>query len=409
MADFLQQGSITTIHDLGTGDGDQLEAVLEQVTRNYRIGLVLPITASDMRAPAFGQIVERLQGVRFLDTIAVVLNRTDGDDDYRKCAELIAPLGDLAHVLWTDGPRVAALNNLLIDAGFPCDTPGKGHAVWTAFGYLLADSQLKAYVLHDCDIVGYRRSMLMRLCLPIAHPSLDFDFCKAYYARCTDRMYGRLVRLLITPLLSAMLTVFGQDDFLTFLSSFRYPLAGEFGVTAALARSNRTPCDWGLEVGTLAEVFRNTSPKRVCQVDLAWPYEHKHQTLDADKPETGLMKMASDVLMRIYRTLASRGRVFQPGHFVSLRAAYLRSAQDAIRKYHTDALINGLEYDRHVEEQAVESLAQQVWSTGQQFLEGPSLRPYMPTWTRVLAALPEFPQQLRDAAAADAKEHGGDR
>ena len=114
-------------------------------------------------------------------------------------------------------------------------------------------------------------------------------------------------------------------------------------MTANLARSNRIPSDWGLEVGTLAEVFRNTSIKRVCQVDLCCLYEHKHQDLSLDDPTKGLMKMATDILTTIFRTLASRGVVMQQATSSRLRSAYLRSAQDAIRQYHADALINGLQ------------------------------------------------------------------
>ena len=119
-------------------------------------------------------------------------------------------------------------------------------------------------------------------------------------------------------------------------------------------RSNRIPSDWGLEVGTLGEVFRNTSPKRICQVDLGRLYEHKHQELSLNDPNKGLMKMATDILTNVFRTLASRGVVMQAGHFITLRSAYLRLAQDAIRQYNADALVNGLCFDRHNEEHAIE-------------------------------------------------------
>jgi glucosyl-3-phosphoglycerate synthase len=288
-------------------------------------------------------------------------------------------------------------------AGFHLSVPGKGRSAWTAFGYLLADPQLKAIALHDCDIVGYDRTMLARLCIPMAHPSLDYEFCKAYYARCTNRMHGRVVRLLVSPLLRALMSVLGNDPFLRYLDSFRYPLSGEFSLTVNLARSNRIPSDWGLEVGTLAEVFRNTSVKRVCQVDLCCLYEHKHQDISLGDPAKGLMKMATEILTTIYRTLASRGVIMHPGHFITLRSAYLRAAQDAIRHYHADALINGLDFDRHYEEVAVEAFAERVTVAGEMFQSDPSGGEAIPNWTRVLTAFPDFPQQLRAASVADAE------
>ncbi len=354
-----------------------------------------------MRADAFRQIVKELAGSSFLDTIVVVLNRADDVDDYNECAKLLEPLGDTAHLLWTDGPRGTALIQELADSGFNVTIPGKGRAVWMGFGYLLADPRLKAFVLHDCDIVDYDTDMLVRLCLPMADPSLDFDFCKAFYARCTDRMHGRVVRLLMGPLLKALISIIGNDSFLVFLQSFRYPLAGEFAVTSTLARSNRIPSDWGLEVGTLAEVFRNTSPKRCCQIDIARSYEHKHQPVSLDDRSRGLMKMTFDIVTTIYRTLASRGIVLDNGHFISLRAAYLRAAQDGIRQYHADSVLNSLAYDRHVEEQIIEGFAQLIIEAGQEYHADPAGVAAMPTWTRVLTASPEFPSKLREAVSAD--------
>ena len=158
-------------------------------------------------------------------------------------------------------------------------------------------------------------------------------------------------------------------------------------------------------VGTLSEVFRNTSVKRVCQVDLCSLYEHKHQDLSLSDPKQGLMKMATDILTSIFRTLASRGTVFHAGHFNTLRSAYLRAAQDCIRQYHADALINGLRYDRHVEEHGVEGFARQIMVAGDIFENDPTGGEAIPNWARVLAAFRDFPQRIRRAAAEDAAEH----
>ena len=83
----------------------------------------------------------------------------------------------------------------------------------------------------------------------MAHPHLAFEFCKGYYARVTDRMHGRVTRLFITPLIRSMLDMAPGAPFLRFLDSFRYALAGEFAMDINLARVNRIPADWGLEVG----------------------------------------------------------------------------------------------------------------------------------------------------------------
>ncbi len=404
MPDFHQQGPITTLHDLRTSDREALEASLHDASREYHIGLILPTTASDMRAAPFDRIVEQLVDASYLRHIVVVLGVTQGVDDYHETWRKVARLGDRVQVLWLDSDRVTALYKALEEAEIHLGTPGKGQAVWTAFGYLMADRDLDAYVLHDCDIVDYDRTMLARLCLPMAHPSLDFEFCKAYYARCTDRMHGRVVRLLVSPLLRALMSTLGPVPFLSYLHSFRYPLSGEFALSAALAHSNRIPSDWGLEVGTLAEVYRNLSVKKVCQVDLGCHYEHKHQDLSLEDPTKGLMKMARDILTSIFRTLASMGTVLEAAHFNTLHSAYTRQAQDAVRQYYADAMTNGLRFDRHIEEHAVEGFAAQVMEAGDTYQRDPAGGKSIPNWSRVLSPFPDFPQRLREAARADAAE-----
>lgn len=397
MPDFYQHDVITTIHDLHSAKLDDLETMIRESTRKQKIGLVLPVTASDMRAAPFAQIVDELQHADYIGSIVVSLGVAPDIADYHETCQKIKPLGDRASVLWTDGPAVQSLYQELIEADIPLSTPGKGRSVWTAFGFLLDDPKVETFVLHDCDIVDYNRQMLARLCLPMVHPSLDYEFCKAYYARVTNRMHGRVVRLLVAPLLRALMQCFPENQFVRFLGNFRYPLSGEFSLTRNLARSNRVASDWGLKVGTLAEVYRNTSLKRVCQVDLACLYEHKHQDLSINDFQNGLMKMALDILTTIYRTLASQGIVLSQSTFVTLRASYLRIAQDSIRQYAADARVNCLDYDRHDEEEAIEAFGRCVTQAGETFANDPSGNPAIPNWTRIRAAFPDFPKRLRES------------
>jgi glucosyl-3-phosphoglycerate synthase len=174
-------------------------------------------------------------------------------------------------------------------------------------------------------------------------------------------------------------------------------LSGEFSLTRNLARTNRIPSDWGLEVGTLAEVYRNTSLKRVCQTDLCRLYDHKHQELSLEEPSSGLMRMAIDILTTIYRTLASQGVVLSESMFVTLRASYLRFAQNCIRQYAADALVNDLQFDRHAEETAIDAFADCIPTAASLFQDDPNGAAAIPNWTRVRAAFPGFTQRLRDA------------
>jgi glucosyl-3-phosphoglycerate synthase len=398
MPDFYQHDLVTAIHDLRTGQQSRLEDMVRDAAKDNKIGLVLPVTASDMRAEPFDVIVKELADADYIDTICVSLGVAPDRKDYDETVAKIAPLGDRAKVLWTDGPEVQSIYGDLIDEGIEVSIPGKGRSVWTAFGYLLADPRIDTFVLHDCDIVDYDRLLLTRLCLPMVHPALDFEFCKAYYARVTDRMHGRVVRLLVNPLVRALRMMYPKSEFVRFLASFRYPLSGEFSLTRNLARTNRIPSDWGLEVGTLAEVYRNTALKRVCQTDLCRLYEHKHQALSLQEKNTGLIRMANDIITTIYRTLASQGVIMSSDSFITLRANYLRTAQNCIRQYAADALVNDLHYDRHSEETTIDAFAGCVTSAAEIYRNDPSGAGAIPNWTRVRAAFPDLTRKLRDTA-----------
>lgn len=172
-------------------------------------------------------------------------------------------------------------------------------------------------------------------------------------------------------------------------------------MVADMARVNRIPWDWGLEVGSLAEVYRNYSARRICQVDLADNYEHKHQTLSAHNPEKGLLKMTVDICKSVFRTLASEGCVFSEPFFKSLAVTFLHNAEDTLVKYEADATINGLSFDRHEEAKAVEAFARGIAMAAGAFLENPLGTPLIPNWNRVLAAIPGIAAMLVEAVDAD--------
>jgi hypothetical protein len=125
-------------------------------------------------------------------------------------------------LVWNDGPRIQEFYQLLEANGLSAGADGKGRSVWMAFGYVLAQGQCDVIALHDCDITTYTRELLARLVYPVASPNLAYEFCKGYYNRVTDRMHGRVTRLLITPLLRALKIIVGPLPYLNFMDSFRY-------------------------------------------------------------------------------------------------------------------------------------------------------------------------------------------
>jgi glucosyl-3-phosphoglycerate synthase len=404
MPDLHQSGPITTLHRLGTGDWRALEDELHEFREVRPIALVIPCLYSELEGEAIGPIVEQIADATYLSRVIIALDRATQDQYLHATRFFSSRLGDRVSILWLDSPSVTSLFAELQNQGLPVETSGKGRAVWMAFGYVLSQDELEVIALHDADIATYDRELLARLCYPVGNPNLGFEFAKGFYARYSDRLHGRVMRLYLTPLVRALEHVCGNHPLLTFLSTFRYPLAGEFAMSTELARVNRIPSDWGLEVGVLAEVYRNLAPRRVCQTDLCERYDHKHRELSSENPRAGLMKMAVDIGKSLIQNLAAEGVSFSAGRFRSLVVAYSRLAGDTIRQYGADASINHLSFDRHQEGVAVDTFVRSLQLATHEFMDDPLGAPLIPNWNRVLSAVPDVLERMADAVSNDAAD-----
>jgi glucosyl-3-phosphoglycerate synthase len=400
MSDFFQTGAIATLHRLGGPALARLEREVGLFSQETPIALVLPCHIREVGTRALKHIVRELGRVDYLRQIVVGI---DGANlrGWKRARHFFSQLPQKPTLLWNDGPRIQQVFQRLEDAELSPGPGGKGRNVWICFGYVLASEQVRMVAVHDCDILTYNRELLARLCYPVVHPSLGFDFCKGYYARVTDQLNGRVMRLFVTPLLRALKSILGQHPYLVYMDTFRYPLAGEFSMDVDMVRRVRIPHDWALEVGMLAEVFRNSAPRAICQSELCENYDHKHQELSARDPEKGLNKMATDIARSVFRRMAAEGIKLDAGLFDTLLSAYMRQAEDTLRIYAADSALNGLAYRRHEEETAVATFVRSLRIASKAFQEDPLWTPLISNWNRVESACPQFLEELRDAVQAD--------
>lgn len=405
MADFYQNGVITTLHNLTDRSVEELERELLVFARARPMSLVLPCLYSELAGPALTNILDELSKVPYLSQIVIGLDRAS-EAEYKHALEFFSRLPQAHVVLWNDGPRLKNIDERLKEQNLDPKQMGKGRNVWYCLGYVLASGESKSVALHDCDITTYKRELLARLIYPVANPNFNYQFCKGYYTRIANgSMNGRVCRLLVTPLLRALKKVFPTDAFIEYLDSYRYSLAGEFSLRTEVINDIRIPSDWGLEIGVLSEVKRNYSTNRLCQVDIADQYDHKHQELSEDDDDKGLSKMSIDISKAIFRKLATTGLVFNTETFRTIKATYFRIALDFIETYNNDAIMNGLKLDIHAEEQAVELFAENIMKAGSQFLDNPMETPFIPSWTRVNSALPELAQDFMSAVDDDLNQY----
>jgi len=326
MGDFHQNGVVTTLHNLTRRPVEDLERELLAFKSARPMSLVLPCLHSELAGPALGNIVDELTRVPYLEEIVIGLDRAD-EDQYREALAYFDKLPQRHRILWNDGPRLLEVDARLKALELAPTQLGKGRNVWYCLGYVLSSGRAESVALHDCDIVTYQRELLARLIYPVANPNFSYAFCKGYYARvATNTMGGRVSRLLVTPLLRSLMQVCGREEYLRYLDSFRYPLAGEFSLRSHVIDDLLIPSDWGLEVGVLSEMSRNYATNRICQVDIADVYDHKHQELSAEDVSKGLSRMSADIAKALFRKLATKGEVFSTEKFRTIKATYYRVA-----------------------------------------------------------------------------------
>ncbi len=401
MSDFFQNGVITTIPKLGRRTLDDLESDLLKFSKRRNMVLLLPALYSEFETPAMKDIIEELKKVKYLYKIVLGLDNAT-KEQFEKVKKIMSKIPSKVDIIWQDGPRVNALRDELLSAGFQsADIRGKGLNVWMMIGYVLSDRDAYALALHDCDILNYTREIPARLFYPIVHQAFDFEFNKGYYSRVTDRLHGRVTRLFYTPFLRSLEKVFGRSRYLDYMSSFRYALSGECAFIRSLARGIRISPTWGLEVSTLSEVYNNTSKKRICQTEIMQTYEHKHQDLGSISLDDGISKMAKEIAETIFRIMSQSGVKFSQATFKSLLTTYFEESRRAISQYSALSQVNGLKYNRKEELEAIMVFTEALQKANEEFNDDPMGVPALSAWTSVRSVLPEFTDKFYKAVKKD--------
>ena len=405
MSEFSQNGVVATLHDFSNRNLKDLEQDLKKFSKDRKMELILPCLYSELEGNALPNIVNEISKTNYLNHIIIGLDGAN-EDQAKTAWKFFKKLNCPFTILWNDGPNLLKLDKELKNYNLAPQELGKGRNVWYCLGMAIARGEARSIALHDCDILTFDRRLLAKLFYPVVNPLFNFEFCKGYYPRVSDgKMNGRVSRLLVTPLLTAMEKTVGHNDYLDYMKAFKYPLAGEFSFRRNLMADMRIPCDWGIEIGILSEMYRNQASNRICQVDLADTYDHKHQDLSIDDQTKGLSKMSIDIIKTLIKKLATQGNSFSLETFRSIKATYYRTALDMIDIYRSDALMNGLKYDSHMEEKAVELFALNIMKAGESFFENPMDTPFIPTWSRVNSAIPNFMHRLKQKVELDNEKY----
>jgi glucosyl-3-phosphoglycerate synthase len=370
-----------------------MEDRLQEASERIPIGVVIPALYSDLSSAAMANIIKELSQMKFIKRVYISLDRAERED-FEQAKQIVAPLQDKSCLLWNDNPQVQQVIKK-IDELLPIGPRGKGRAVWTALGYILAKQEVSVLAFHDADILTYDRTFMVRLLYAVVQSR--YQFAKGFYARYGDRLFGRVVRLFYFPFVRSLREILGNIDFLDYMADFRYPLAGEFAMFTSIAREMQFPSDWGIEVGILSEIYRLVRVPRICQVELTDRYDHKHQQLGSDK-QPGLQKMVADIARTFFAQLSAQGVVLSQETFRTLKLTYLTHARSSVLVYESFAEMHNLtQYDLHRELTAVESFANALDKALEDFQQYSFGAPFIPDWRRIEVAIEGIMDELTEA------------
>ncbi|MBE2286853.1 MAG: hypothetical protein IAE77_25575 [Prosthecobacter sp.] len=399
MADFYQHARVPTLHHLAHADSSARETEMQSLA-DKPVALLLPALYAECERPALPRILEEVSQAGHISEVILSMNGMDAAEHERAlriCRQHLR--GKPTHLLWNDGPQLTRVYQRMEEAGLAGSHAGKGSNIWMGIAYLHARGFNGIIVSHDTDILNYSRDVLWRLCYPLLHPRMGYHFAKGYYSRVSDRLYGRVTRLLIFPLVQACRDVLGTKPLLEHLESFRYPLSGEFAADMSALERFSLPGGWGLEVAMLCEVFRHLPGEQQCQVDLGFHFEHRHRNLTHEQVgvnEPGLVSAAADVA-RCLAWQVLREAEPRSAHSLMDRIIerYRPRASEWLSRYEHVALLNGLHHDLEEETAAVtafgRALDQLLQTIDTDGLRVPAMREPP---AKTLAAIPGLPEEI---------------
>ena len=145
MSDFYQTGVVSTLHRLGEPKFEELEKELEWFSGQRPIALVLPVTYSDLHAPACKNIFRQLNDVKYVKEFVVTLGATNRREQFEEAKKLASALPRNHVLVWCSGPRMRKLYQLLEKYDLDVGGDGKGRSAWAAYGYVIARGECDSH------------------------------------------------------------------------------------------------------------------------------------------------------------------------------------------------------------------------------------------------------------------------
>ncbi len=220
-------------------------------------------------------IIRELKNVRYIKQIVVGIDGANAVA-WKRAKRIFGQLPQKPILLWNDGPRMKRLMEELIESTSTSVQPARRN-LWLCFRYVLASEKSR--------MVAAQTGTSLSPAAPgtACPPDFAFRWPIPILASTSQRLQRAIHRPAQRPRdalafhsSSARSRAFSGASF---SSTTDYALSGEVSLDHDIIRRARVPSTGASRSACLQRRFRVSSPKSICQVDVAECYDHKHQEL----------------------------------------------------------------------------------------------------------------------------------
>ena len=101
MADFFQNGVITTLQRLGERTLEQIEEELLELSKRRNMVLLLPALYSEFQTPAMASIIEELKSIKYLHKVILGLDQAN-EEQFLDAKERLSVLPFDVDIVWNE-------------------------------------------------------------------------------------------------------------------------------------------------------------------------------------------------------------------------------------------------------------------------------------------------------------------
>ncbi len=110
--------------------------------------------------------------------------------------------------------------------------------------------------------------------------------------------------------------------------------------------------------------------------------------------------MCIDIAKTIFASLESEGEVLNDSFFKELSDKYPVITRSFMKRYESDAAVNGLSFNKDDETEAIDTFTDGIKIAGDEFLKGPPVSP-IPNWDSVISKIPDIFDHLSTIVKED--------